>query len=217
MAKLVGAKIRMLRESLGLNQAELAKKLDVKQASVSRWETERGGLDAENTAKLAKLAGTTVEELLYGNLGRPKNEIMVIGAVAAGNWVETIEWDESEQYSTGITLPPKISVLPLQGFEVRGPSMNLIYPDGTVVYVAPIHSLPGAPKSGQIVLVMRQDHHGLTECTLKEYVVDGDGKKWLRPRSDSLEHQTPINYTGGDVASVKITGVVVAALVVAKI
>ena len=63
MGDVIATKIRKLRISLGLNQSELAKRLNVTQASVSRWE--KGSLpDADKLSQLAELSGETVRSFI---------------------------------------------------------------------------------------------------------------------------------------------------------
>ena len=61
------------------------------------------------------------------------------------------------------------------------------------------------------VIVQRRNADGLFEATLKEYVVDEHGKKWLWPRSYDPEHQSPVQYKGGN--EVTITGVMASFIV----
>lgn len=72
------------------------------------------------------------------------------------------------------------------------------------------------PKSGDRVVVQRVSTDGLYEVTLKEYVVDENGKTWLWPRSTDPDHQAPIRYVskGRGTEGVHILGVVVASFVV---
>lgn len=221
--KSIAKKIIDLRLALGLKQAELGAKIGVPQSTVSKWERELQRPDFENITKLAALADMSPEQFvgIGAPTGNPINgrRIKVMGELAAGSFREAIEYAEDEQYDVSVMLPDDMAGLPLQGFVIKGPSMDKYYPDGSIVYVAPIHSLPSAPQSGDRVMVMRRDKHGMTEATVKEYEVDSDGKKWLWPRSSHPEHQAPVNYMGkkrGDVEEVAITGVVMAALVFAR-
>lgn len=60
--------LRERREAAGLVQEAVAKKLDVTQAAVSRWESgDTKRISRKYHKKLAKLYGCTVEELLAEN------------------------------------------------------------------------------------------------------------------------------------------------------
>lgn len=58
--------IRNLRLQAGLTQAELAKKLDVDQTAVSRWESGETKPLRKMHKKLARVLSCTVEELFGG-------------------------------------------------------------------------------------------------------------------------------------------------------
>lgn len=219
--KILARKIKELRLGMGLRQHEFANKIDASQSSVSKWETGKDMPDRENIVKIANLAGQTPSEFM--GLSSPTSstgrKVYVCGELAAGRWVEAIEWPEEDKYEVSVALPENLSSVPLQGFVVRGDSMDRRYPDGSIVYVAPIRSVPGAPKNGDDVMVMRFDSSGTVEGTLKEYCLDINNKAWLWPRSTSPEHQAPLEYEKkrrGIIEEVRITGVVMAALVFSR-
>lgn len=221
MAK-IAQKIKELRTLLGLNQAELGKKLGgVPQATISKWERDKQNPDAEHTARLASLAGQDVHEWLGirpigGGDATPKGKrIPIVGAVAAGEWREAVAYADEDQEWVEAQLPSSYRNLDIQAFDVTGPSMNRVYPDGTLVYVASTQSYR-APESGDRVLVVRHNQVGQVEVTLKEYVVDDNGKRWLWPRSYDPMHQAPIDPTEKSDGDVVISGIVVAALVLEK-
>ena len=56
--------IKNLRLKAGLTQVELAKKMHVDQAAVSRWESGETKPLRKNHKRLAKVLGCTVDELL---------------------------------------------------------------------------------------------------------------------------------------------------------
>jgi transcriptional regulator with XRE-family HTH domain len=216
--KRAAKQIFAIRKSLNMTQAEFAKAIDDIQSNVSKWERAAVMPSPPVLFRIAQLVGKSVDEVFSSNAqpDMPGRRIRVIGELAAGSFREAVEWQHDDQFDVPVVLPSRYDATPLQGFVVRGESMNLLYPDGTIVYVAPLHAIAEAPKNGQVVMVMRRDSNGLTEATLKEFVVDEAGKKWLWPRSRAPEHQAPISYLGprrGKVEEVIVTGVVVAALI----
>lgn len=52
------------REAAGLQQKQVAKKLDISDCAVSNWERGKNGILKKYQKKLAKLYGCTVDELL---------------------------------------------------------------------------------------------------------------------------------------------------------
>lgn len=222
--KKIGWKIKNLRTELGLTQAELGKRIakeagkeeDYPQATVAKWENDKQSPRSEALDGLAKLAGVT--KLQFAGLETiptselPGRAVDVITRVQAGAWRSAAEWDESERYPVPAILPKMWDNVPLHAAEVEGGSMNLVYPDGSIVFLAPIEFVPGGLKSGQHVIVVKHEH-GEYEVTLKEYVVDGEGKRWLWPRSTLPEHQAPIQYNRA--AELEVRGVVVGAMITA--
>lgn len=57
-------RLREYRERAGLRQVDVAKKMDVDQAAVSKWESGENRISRKYHKKLAKLYGVTVDELL---------------------------------------------------------------------------------------------------------------------------------------------------------
>jgi transcriptional regulator with XRE-family HTH domain len=209
--------IQLLRKQAGMTQADLAKKVGVHQATVSKWEQGDdipGGDTLSILASLFKVHPNEITGIGVDAKSPVGRRVQIIGEIAAGEWAETHEIDEPF-FTTVPGLPSRFDRVQLQGFRVKGDSMNMVYPDGSIVYVAPIGAVSSWPKSGQVVMVMHHKH-GETEATLKEYVENEHGKL-LWPRSTHPAHQAPLDYKAkrGPDEEVVITGVVVAALVYA--
>ena len=62
-----GAVIKKLREKHQLTQAELAKKLNISDKTVSKWETAKGYPDISLLEPIAKTFGISITELISGN------------------------------------------------------------------------------------------------------------------------------------------------------
>ena len=62
----LGARIRIIREALGVNQDELAKKIGMKRASVANIEAGRQRFLLDGVEDFAKALGTTPKNLLKG-------------------------------------------------------------------------------------------------------------------------------------------------------
>ena len=62
----MAASIRLLRKSAGLNQTDLSKKLNVKQSTISRWETGIDQPSIENMSTLVGIFNCTFDELICG-------------------------------------------------------------------------------------------------------------------------------------------------------
>ncbi len=64
----VGNQIRERRQALGLSQEELAQRLYVSRVTVSHWETSKTLPDVQSMLLLANLFGTTIDELVRGDV-----------------------------------------------------------------------------------------------------------------------------------------------------
>lgn len=220
----IAKKIKDLRIQMNLKQRELGEKLGgVLQSTVSQWERGKQEPDAENSLKLAAIAGVEPHEWMdmpkLGESTIRQRRVPLVGVLQAGDWREAVEYPESDQRLIEAPIPAMIedryptNRLELQAFEVAGSSMNKVYPEGTTVYAASTMSFR-EPENLDRVIVVRKDKHGLYEATLKELVIEDDGRKWLYPRSHDPEHQAPIQYVrGGGDDEVTISGIVIASLV----
>ena len=62
----VNTMIKVLRTEKGMNQEQLAEKLQVTRQAVSNWETGKTQPDIETLTQLAQLFGVSTEYLIYG-------------------------------------------------------------------------------------------------------------------------------------------------------
>lgn len=181
MDKPLSVKIRQLRQSLGENQTQFAKRIGVKQASVSRWES--GSMpDPPQLALLADLAGETVREFigLEGDKARqaPLSAIPVYAKVPAGNMREAVEDRRGSIPNFDPSIPRNA-----YGLEVDGDSMDKVAKDGVIIVVDP-DDVDLYPLE---LYVVRCDG----EATFKQYL---DSPPRLVPLSSNPDHK-PINIS----------------------
>lgn len=74
MSYVTGKTIKELREKRKITQKELAEKINVSDKAVSKWETGRGLPDIAILDDLAKALGTSITELLTGDLRENENQ-----------------------------------------------------------------------------------------------------------------------------------------------
>lgn len=67
--------LKFLRERANMSQEQVARKLDVDQSAVSKWETGVYRPLRKYHKKLAKLYGVSVDDLLRDDQGDPSPEI----------------------------------------------------------------------------------------------------------------------------------------------
>lgn len=199
-------RIRELREQIGLTQGELAEKLGVHWQTVQRLET--GG--TELTIKWLERLGPALRvQPLQVIDDRAVRMVSMRGCVQAGAWAETWEIDDDDQPMVAIPDDPAFRNLKLFAVETRGPSMNRVYPEGTVLVVSDYidHAEPLAV--GRRYIVERERPDGLREATVKTLWQDRDGKPWLLPESDDPMHQQPIAIDSAEGDTIRILGRVV--------
>ena len=80
--KSVGEIISHLRKEKKMTQNDLARKMNVTDKAVSKWERNLSYPDINSIPKLAEILGTTVEELLNAELKRENNKFDEIMNIA---------------------------------------------------------------------------------------------------------------------------------------
>lgn len=126
--------------------------------------------------------------------------IFVRGAVQAGAWREAIEWEGNDWYQITVPTNARFPDVPRFGLEVRGRSMDRLYPDGTIVIVVRYGDLGRLPRAGEKIVVLRRSRKSDEyEATLKEYEIDAEGRHILWPRSTDPDFQAPFILPNGEL------------------
>lgn len=136
--------------------------------------------------------------------------VMLRGAVQAGLFIEAREWPEDDWRPAPVAADPRYPADLQYALEVRGPSMNLLYPAGSVVICFPLLHLDRDLKSGDKVIVSRQ-HNGSAsrEITIKELRINEAGEAWLWPRSSDPEYQQPWRISGQNGDTIEVVAIVI--------
>ncbi len=153
-------------------------------ATATLWADRLGSIGQLNVApELAEISGPLTSVM----------SVSVVGAVQAGAYQEAAEWpDSDDMYTVKVPVEDPYRNVPIVGLEVRGPSMDLVYPEGTVVICVPFYALDRSPQPGERVVVHRQMDNTHIEATVKEFRIDEDGVAWLVPLSSQPEFQAPL-------------------------
>lgn len=80
--KTIGQMISYLRKEKGMTQSDLAKKMNVTDKAVSKWERDLSCPDVNSISKLAEVLGISVEELLNAQTKKENNKIDKIVNIA---------------------------------------------------------------------------------------------------------------------------------------
>ena len=95
-------RIKLLRSSCEMKQSDLAKQLNVRQNTISNWETGRSEPDFATLQKMARIFDTTIDYILGNSSEKsPANlssvvQIPVLGSIPAGIPLEAIDFCLSE-------------------------------------------------------------------------------------------------------------------------
>lgn len=192
-------RIKELRASKGIKQAELAAAIKVSQAALSGYETEKYEADLDTYQSIANYFGVSLDYLLGNNTAVSADSIRipVLGAVPAGIPLEAVEdivdWEE---------IPQAMCAGGKEYFalEVKGDSM---WPDYLLGDIVIVRKEPCC-ESGDICVVYINGY----DATLKQVKFAGDGSITLVPKN---QNYPPRTYTPEEVATlpVAICGVVV--------
>ncbi|MBI1202579.1 MAG: helix-turn-helix domain-containing protein [Rhodopseudomonas sp.] len=155
---------------------------------------------------LATILQVRPEELIAAPADTHLRRVKVRGALQAGDWSESHEWSPEEQFEVAIPDEPQLRKLQLYAGKIIGESMNLRFPQGSIVVFSRIGQRPGEIEVGKRYHVRVTRSDGQTEETLKTLVADEHGTYWLKPESSHPAHQNwlPLDNTPG--ATVELIG-----------
>lgn len=225
----VAARLKQARIAAGYaTAAEAARALHMKEATVRAHESGQNAIGMWNGETYAKHYGVSHRWLFYGHEEKPtkfeieervademsqeghrRASVPILGEVAAGLWKEIQPQERSDATGEIQIRVDGYARQPLYALRVVGNSMNLYYPEGRYLIVAP--AVIAGLRQGDHVIVQRAKA-GLVETTCKELVIGEEGIAELWPRSNDPAFQEPIIMAGtdGDQDAPIITGVVVA-------
>jgi SOS-response transcriptional repressor LexA len=206
---------------IGKPKKGLAAALGIEAPRVSEMLADERNIRADEIEMVADYLQMGVTDLLASlragkdvSVAAPMIRVRVIGNVQAGHFAEATEIQEDDQEIVDVPRPdghPRYF-----GLRVKGESMNLEYPEGSLLICVPIGDYDQAVEGGDHVICRQQNDAGQVEATVKEVVIDDNGQWWLWPRSSRPEHQTPIKlprHIEGDIAAapdIELAAIVVA-------
>ena len=180
--------IRREMKAKGYSQRKLSSEADLSESAVRDV---LGRVDNPGIGTLYKIAGALGVEpmaLLDPQIAAPLGPRLYIkGEVAAGVWLDATELPPSEWQSFTGRAGVSASLEHRFGLRVVGDSMDQIYLPGTIVECISVFGHTEVTP-GKRVIVIRKNHHGECEATIKE-LVQQDGAMWAVPRSNNPEHR----------------------------
>ncbi len=196
-------RIRLLRSSCEMKQSDLAKQLNVRQNTISNWETGRSEPDFATLQKMARIFDTTIDYILGNSSEKsPANlssivQIPVLGSIPAGIPLEAIEdivdWED---------IPKAMCSGGKEFFalKVKGDSMWPDFLEGDIVI---LRKTPSCETGDVCAVLVNGD-----EATLKTVKFAEDGSLTITPKNPSYPPKT---FTPEQIRQlpVSIAGVVV--------
>ena len=206
---MIGDKMREVLHKHNLTNTKAAEMMGISQPRLALWLSGRNEPSQEHIKKFCDLFNTTPNYLMYGE--SETNTIPVIGYVQAGLWQEAHQWNVSDFKPIYMPVDDRFAGKRIFALEIRGNSMNLLYPAGSCVVCVSAEDyadVVGSIESGKKVVVQRKNPFDNTiEATVKEYVKNEFGT-YLMPHSTDPSF-TPIRTDDGSAGEVKITAVVI--------
>lgn len=201
--------LRIFIQEQGLRIARWAKESGVDKNSIYNFLNGHSqSLDLRTYGKLARTAGAPVWRLTGDSPEPPSpTSIWVVGHIEAGSFRDAIEWDQSRWYAVDVPVPQRFRTK-AKALEIRGPSMNLEYPEGSVVvWIDQLDFRPA--RDGDHVVVYSHAADERIEATVKELRI-AEGREWLWPRSNHPAHQQPVDVANPpeEVRRIEIQGIV---------
>ncbi len=207
-------RLKEIRKKHSLNQTEMAELMGLTLRGYQYIEKGERGLDPKYI-KLAADALAIPESDFYEETVRINvSQVRVLGEVQAGVWMEAVQWDHSDTFEIPYGVPERFKSK-AYGLRVVGDSMNLVYPDGTVVIVVPVWEYSDEIPSGKRVIVERRKKDGIVEATAKELeVINGHAKLWPRSTNPKFQQAVEISWPYDEpqkvgVETVEIKGVII--------
>lgn len=194
-----GDRLKQIRSEAGLTVEALAKRTGMAASTIRAHENGQNGIKAPVASQYASALGVAPELILFGDgrqIDRTSNRaaekgvrrVPVLGVVQAGAWAEV--FDDSPHPTEYIVFDePEYARTEVFALVVRGPSTDLVYPDGTRIICIPAGD--GGIREGDFVVVRRR-RGAFAETTLKQIQIGDDGGVELWPRSSDPAFQEPI-------------------------
>lgn len=205
-------RVKRLREAIGLNQSELARKVGKVPQTIQALETGRN-LKPSYIVELAAALNVTPQYLATG-LDKsgpellPVSALRVEGVVEAGQFrdITIIDDNEYERETIPVAMDGRFPMCHQYALRVKGDSMNLLFPSGSYVTCVSWADTGLEWADGMIVHVERY-RAGLVETTVKALQLISGKPRFLLPRSTNASHK-PIEINGDDDTEIIIKGLV---------
>lgn len=201
-------RLKQIRKAKGLSQQDVADEMGLAQANYNKLENGKTELTLTKMERLAAILGCEPVDLIIDRdiASVATRTVKVVAYVQAGTWAESNDLPEEDQYTVAVPEEPDLARYSLTGVQVRGPSMNLRYPEGTVLVITNAIETQEDIQPGKRYVVKRESADGMFEYTVKTLHRDEDGEFWLVPESSDPRFSQPIKVNGEMNDTISIMG-----------
>lgn len=202
--------LKFLREKKGISKSELAKKLNVNQSTLSRWENEEMGVTVDNAFDVAKFFNISMADLIgidlkydnaeYVNIHSNITKIPVLGTIKAG-----IAMEAQQDIIEYIDIPKEWTKggKTFYGLLIKGDSMLPKYQEKDIVIFEQTDNFINANKKDCAVMVNGYD------ATFKNVTITDEGITLVPLNINNSDNYVPTFYNREQIESlpVKIIGI----------
>ncbi|MBO9125484.1 MULTISPECIES: XRE family transcriptional regulator [unclassified Rhizobium] len=197
-------RLKEIRKSKGMTQQQVADALGLHLTNYNKLETGATEMTLTRLEQLSQILHVAPTEFI--SLHSNTRTVQIKQHIQAGVWSESFVWPEDAWYEVAIPDDEQFRNVNLYGAELRGPSMNKRYQDGSAIIYTSMIETGEQPAFGKRYIVEIERADGLREATIKTLWKDETGKPWLLPESNDPRHQAPIDLTGAEGDTIRIVG-----------
>lgn len=203
-------RLKALRKEFGLSQKQLAEQIGVNQPSIAQ--AEKGQNLKPRFVIDAARHFSVRPEWLRGDDDGPREakaqppslaSLPVIGHVQAGDWRSAYVWDRDLWYPIAIPPDRRFPRVERLALEVRGDSMNKLYPPTSILVAVRYADIGKRPVAGERVICLRHNATDQVEATVKEIEIE-KGVLSLVARTTNPRRYPPIRIDGGKTAPLRL-------------
>ena len=132
----------------------------------------------------------------------PLAMVFVQGTLQGNVWRDSLEWPGTDWYALTVPGDRRWPGVERFALEVHGPSMDRLYPPGSILVCVRFAEIDRLPEPGDKVICLRRASSGGYEATVKEYQYD-KGRHVLWPRSHDPEFQQPLILPSEQIPTVR--------------
>jgi repressor LexA len=199
--------IRALREKTGLTQTALAAKVGISTSYLSNIEQFKRRTNSDTLARIGEVLGASMSSIV--DVSGATLVVTVSSSCQAGAWFEGCEWPPEDRYEVTVLDIGNYVGIERHASEIRGGSMNKVYPDGSIIVWVAMQDIKEPLVPGKRYTLHATAKDGTLEHTVKSFTRDRSGREWFFQESDDPNYQVPTEYVAGEDGAPIVVGRVI--------